>query len=91
MLTRPLSLNSLRHGSVSMSRANRTIGGLSGYPASKIDPHLIDSRSLELSASRLDEDLGRVDDSVDSLVQIVLNRACSNRAHAFTRPRCTVN
>ena len=47
--------------------------------------------SLELLASRLDEDVGGGDDSVDLLFQIRLNSASSNRVHVFTRPPCTVN
>jgi len=58
--------------------------GLAGYSASKIDLHLIYGKSLELLASRLDDDVGGGEDSVDSLVQIFLNRACSNRADVFT-------
>jgi hypothetical protein len=41
MLTRPLFINSLRYGSISMSKANRTACGLTGYSESKICLHLI--------------------------------------------------
>jgi len=65
--------------------------GHTGCSASKNDLHLIYGKSLELLALRLDEDSGGGDDSFDSLVPILLNRACSNTVHVFTRPPCIVN